>query len=62
MKPDHAHEYELPMPNGPTAVGICRVCGHQKTHRNSLKVDKGLDWTLRFNSEARKMHKANTGP
>ena len=51
----HTHEFELPTPNGPTSVGTCRICGSQKTHRNSLPSDTKGSWKIRYVDYGRKV-------
>jgi hypothetical protein len=33
---DHLHRWRIEEPNGPTSVGICKVCGVEKYFKNWL--------------------------
>ena len=33
---DHFHRWRIDEPNGPTSMGVCRVCGVEKTFKNWL--------------------------
>ena len=53
---DCAHHWEIESPNGPTSVGVCKVCGETKEFRNSITStgwDRGQGQARRKANEAR---------
>jgi hypothetical protein len=37
VRPDHAHRWLIGEPNGPTSLGVCRICKAEKIFRNWLE-------------------------
>ncbi len=36
-----AHHFDLPRPNGPTCIGVCRHCGEERVHLNTTDIEMG---------------------
>lgn len=36
-KADHPHRWRIGEPDGPISVGVCKVCGVEKTFKNWLQ-------------------------
>ena len=38
-----AHYWEIATPDGPTSLGVCKLCGEERVHDNSMIV-VDADW------------------
>ena len=34
-----AHHFDLPSPNGPICIGVCRYCGEEREHLNGADIE-----------------------
>ncbi|MDE2765446.1 MAG: hypothetical protein OXI25_03320 [Chloroflexota bacterium] len=36
--PGHGHHWLIESPNGPTSMGVCRICGAEREFKNSVQI------------------------
>ncbi len=50
-----AHHFDLPSPDGPSCIGVCRYCGEEREHMNGPDIETS-QWLRRQRMGSRSGH------